>query len=248
MIDAGDKKNHFGLNPSWRDISSQVNHSDRANLPVLTAANRIRDEKLAIKEKLSETKEDLIETKARLDHDELTGARSRAFYNEYKEKNFNAEADHLKIAVIVIDLNEFKIVNDTRGHEVGDEILKMTTAFFKSFFRQGDQVVQLLDEIDDVHEVIRPGGDEFLIICRNTKDNPNFKDELNKKMLQLQQRTDRPINFSYGIALFDKNLDKNLDQTQSRADETMYKNKESNVNKFKRFFRKIYKLFLGNHR
>jgi len=91
--------------------------------------------------------------------------------------------------------------------------------------------------------VTRFGGDEFTIIFYNSENDPNFKENLplkikkriNKNLLikEAQRKPeDISLSFAFGIAVFDKSIDLDLDATLKRADDLMYENKrEMKLNK-----------------
>lgn len=84
--------------------------------------------------------------------DELTGLYNRRFMVEALERELlRARRARRTITLILLDLDQFKAINDTRGHEAGDEILKAVGQLFHTFLRAGDIVC-------------RYGGDEFLFV------------------------------------------------------------------------------------
>ncbi len=91
-------------------------------------------------------------------HDELTGLKNRAtIFEEIKNSINGLQQLGGKIAILFLDLNLFKKINDTLGHDVGDLILKETATRLNHSVRSSDTV-------------FRMGGDEFLVIVRNIKD------------------------------------------------------------------------------
>lgn len=80
--------------------------------------------------------------------DHLTGLKNRHFLEEYLKNNKN------RIGVIFCDLNKFKSINDTYGHRVGDEVLKIVARRLKNVLKSTD-------------EVIRYGGDEFVVLTQS---------------------------------------------------------------------------------
>jgi diguanylate cyclase (GGDEF)-like protein len=85
-------------------------------------------------------------------HDDLTGLPNRRLY----EDRFNfalsrARRNNSRFGVLIVDLNRFKKINDTLGHHVGDQLLKMVGARFRGALRQTDTVA-------------RTGGDEFTVV------------------------------------------------------------------------------------
>lgn len=141
--------------------------------------------------------------------DPLTNCYNRRFFEQYKS-SFDPERDEI-IGIIYTDINGFKAINDEAGHEVGDSILKIYVKSLKANSRKGDFV-------------IRMGGDEFVILSTNKEKNADFEQELSDRIKnRVLSRT--AISFSYGCAVFDPAIDKDLDDTLRRADENMYKQK-----------------------
>ena len=127
-------------------------------------------------------------------------------------------------AVMFIDLDSFKAVNDTLGHEAGDYVLKQVAQRLLSCVRETDTVA-------------RVGGDEFLIIASEINAPENVA-QIAEKVIQL---VSQPIIFndqqavvgtSIGIALFPDHGE-DMDQLIKQADEAMYKVKNSGKNNFR---------------
>ncbi|GIF67672.1 hypothetical protein Ais01nite_57070 [Asanoa ishikariensis] len=83
-------------------------------------------------------------------HDHLTGLANRAFFDHHAQRLGNSDAGRGR-AVLLLDLNDFKMVNDTFGHHAGDDLLKLTATRLKRSVRPGDTVARL-------------GGDEFSVL------------------------------------------------------------------------------------
>jgi diguanylate cyclase (GGDEF)-like protein/PAS domain S-box-containing protein len=85
-------------------------------------------------------------------YDVLTGLPNRALFNDrLKQELAKARRDHQLLAIMFIDLDRFKVINDTFGHNTGDMFLKAVSERLKGIVREGDTVS-------------RPGGDEFLLL------------------------------------------------------------------------------------
>ena len=88
-------------------------------------------------------------------HDELTGLPTAGFSTTASALPWNARADGSQAALLVVDLDQFKQVNDTLGHHAGDQLLQLVGSIFTSRVRHPDTVA-------------RTGGDEFSIILEDT--------------------------------------------------------------------------------
>jgi diguanylate cyclase (GGDEF)-like protein/PAS domain S-box-containing protein len=89
-------------------------------------------------------------------HDSLTNLPNRAAFRMHLEHALQGETDR-RIAVLFLDLDDFKAVNDTLGHDTGDQLLTAAGARIASTLRPGDTVARL-------------GGDEFAVLLRNMED------------------------------------------------------------------------------
>ncbi|MHB8498037.1 MAG: sensor domain-containing protein [Acidimicrobiales bacterium] len=91
-------------------------------------------------------------------HDSLTGLGNRSLFNDELERELLVAAQKKSnLAVLFIDLDRFKLVNDSFGHACGDEVLLALAQRFKSAVRAGDLVSRF-------------SGDEFVVLCRNVHD------------------------------------------------------------------------------
>jgi diguanylate cyclase (GGDEF)-like protein len=154
----------------------------------------------------------------RATHDPLTGLANRALFNERLERS------PLPLALLALDLDRFKHVNDTMGHEAGDDLLK--------------QVANRLTAIvGDAGIVARLGGDEFMVLVPGAKDSAILTELAGRIVTAIAEpfrlgRETANIGVSVGIAtaLTDERQD-----LVSRADFALYDAKESGRNTFRVF-------------
>jgi diguanylate cyclase (GGDEF)-like protein len=151
--------------------------------------------------------------------DELTGILNRRGFNMSAEKSLNiCKRGALPVALVFLDLNEFKPINDKFGHAEGDKALQ--------------QFASVLDEVGrDSDIVARMGGDEFVILLVDA--DKKAVDQVMKRFSQQiescneQQALGYDITFSYGIVLFDPAKHMTINDLLSEGDALMYKRKKS---------------------
>lgn len=151
--------------------------------------------------------------------DILTKVGNRLNINEVLEDMYkNSQRYKTQSGVILLDIDDFKQVNDRYGHIFGDEILKKFAQLLIKNIRQTDKLG-------------RWGGEEFLIVCPNTnienlkKIAENLRQSIESDML-LQEKS---ITASFGLSVFDGLKD--IDQVVAQADENLYKAKNSGKNR-----------------
>lgn len=154
--------------------------------------------------------------------DQLTGALNRRGMEETLEREFKQSGRaQTMLSVALLDLDNFKQVNDNLGHQVGDEVLIHLTQVIKEALRPSDSVA-------------RYGGEEFLIILPNTdmeeamETIERLQRELTKKFF-LHNNERKLITFSAGVALRMDEEDKT--DLIGRADKAMYHAKKTGKNR-----------------
>ena len=154
----------------------------------------------------------------RATHDPLTGLANRALFNEKLERS------PLPLTLLALDLDRFKAVNDTLGHEAGDELLRQVATRLKTLVRDTDLIARL-------------GGDEFMVLISGRIEDGRAQQLAGQIVtalavpFQLGQDT-ASIGVSVGIATAVTDERKEL---VSRADFALYDAKESGRNTFKVF-------------
>ncbi len=172
-----------------------------------------------------------IEAEARLQHlathDALTGLPNRLLLTERLHQAIaNAKRLGERVAVLFIDLDGFKNVNDTLGHRIGDELLREAGHRLQGALRESDFLARL-------------GGDEFMIVIELTgggEDAGTVADKL-LELLRLPTRIERHdlrVSASIGISLFPDDAD-GPEALLKNADVAMYRAKELGKNTYQFF-------------
>lgn len=167
--------------------------------------------------------------------DVLTGAYNRRFFNEYyeieKTRALNQigykkeEKNKVNLGIAILDIDNFKIINDTYSHIVGDNVLKQ--------FVQKVKTITLSSDI-----VCRYGGEEFVIIFTNTSREGAIRtaEKIRKEVAKHQflfneEIKDLHVTVSIGFATFDDDCGKEKNNILMIADERLYKAKKTGKNK-----------------
>jgi diguanylate cyclase (GGDEF)-like protein len=158
------------------------------------------------------------QAESRADRDPLTGVyHHRYLKTRLEEELRRSRSNGEPVAVVMMDLDNFKNVNDTYGHLVGDDALKMVTSVVQSAVRSSDVVG-------------RYGGDEFMVILPETtrEKTENIIDrvtaELEERDLRLADGAAIPVKCSIGYALFPTDAESPADLI-AKADAALYQSK-----------------------
>lgn len=159
--------------------------------------------------------------------DPMTGLNNRRFLEEYVETLVgNVQRKKTNLAILMLDLDYFKMVNDTYGHDAGDAVLKALSKVLKQSVRASDMV-------------IRYGGEEFLIILQET--NRDNADLVAEKIRAAVEKLKTPVagmviekTISIGLSDFPTDSD-TFWQAVKYADVALYRAKETGRNRVVRF-------------
>lgn len=172
----------------------------------------------------------IIETQKELDHlakhDSLTGIANRMeLYTQMEYVIAVAKREHSKFAVLFLDLDHFKNINDTLGHNIGDKLLQEVVKRVQPNIREEDLFARL-------------GGDEFVIVLINV-DEDHLGNVLNKIMALLRDEFKintykLKISSSVGVALYPEDGE-DITTLMKNADIAMYKAKEVGRDNFNFF-------------
>lgn len=228
--------------PSEQRLLRQLAASESARHALAKHADELADEleAAAVREKnlrrsISSLTKYVAELEASATTDTLTGLKNRrgfveaahAAHDQAKRKAFASE--HSGVSLLYIDLDDFKPVNDTHGHENGDAMLQRAAKLLVDSCRPGDTVARL-------------GGDEFVILlpdtdrkqaeafCKRLRE--KVREELSVAVKKKQVRCSASIGFASATVRATKNalsFDVWLKRLIGRADRSMYKKKNKKI-------------------
>src|SRR5882757_8352463 len=211
-------------NGSFIDIEVRCNALDEDGSDVLAYVTH----DVSLRRK---AEQQLIENQHRLDrmahHDQLTGLPNRHYLSAFLPEAIAAAiAAGTTLGVVFLDLDRFKHINDTRGHETGDRLLQEVATRLRAVVRDSDVV-------------IRMGGDEFVVVFCNVKS----YDEVTLGAGRIIETLNRPIIIdehplqttgSVGVSLFPRD-GSNMVELLKHSDTAMYQAKDRGRNNVQMF-------------
>ena len=160
-------------------------------------------------------------------HDALTGLPNRRLvYDRFLQATAYADRAGAKVALLFLDLDNFKTINDSLGHLIGDALLKEVAA-------------RLAECVRDTDTISRQGGDEFLIVLPDLAD----ADATAPVLVKIRERLQDPVDAegqelttsaSIGVAIYPDDGE-DFDTLLKKADTAMYRAKDAGRNTY-RFF------------
>jgi diguanylate cyclase (GGDEF)-like protein len=164
-----------------------------------------------------------VQLEHQANYDALTGLPNRNLLHDRLRRSVYAQRMPRTVAVVFIDLDHFKFVNDSLGHSIGDELLKAMAERLRLMLRDGDTVARL-------------GGDEFVLILNDQSS----EEVIYRAMQRITAELAQPIEIdgkelvvtcSAGISLYPQD-GPDVDTLLKNADAAMYRAKEHGRNNF----------------
>ncbi|MBI5587559.1 MAG: EAL domain-containing protein [Deltaproteobacteria bacterium] len=200
---------------------------------------------LVVIDDVTRLKEDELTIFTMAYYDALTGLPNRLLLRDRADQAFaRAARNGRHVAVLFLDLDHFKFVNDTLGHEAGDELLKIIANKLRQSLRLSDIVARPLEKGKHEHPVIestvaRLGGDEFIVLLPDLSKDDNVVNITNRILACF----DAPftikghelfVTTSIGVSIFPGDGD-SVEDLFKKADMAMYLAKEEGRNNSKMY-------------
>ena len=152
--------------------------------------------------------------------DQLTSLHNRHYLFEAAPQRISeASRHHFPVALLIVDLDKFKHINDTYGHATGDEVLRETGKLLKKLCRKEDIVARF-------------GGEEFVLLLSHCNgEQATNKAESIRQELEALTPANLAVTGSFGIATLENDLKLNFNQLFSLADAAVYRAKEGGRNR-----------------
>ncbi|MEA2019506.1 MAG: sensor domain-containing diguanylate cyclase [Campylobacterota bacterium] len=169
---------------------------------------------------LEETQKKLIE---QINRDPMTNLYNRRYFNEIIDKIFPIlQRGETMMSLVMVDIDDFKQINDTHGHAVRDVVINSLADIFRNILRNSDIS-------------IRFGGEEFLLLLTNTnlenslKISEKLRKNVEKLSIKVTNTEDIKFTISLGVSEVNKN-DNNIDEVLIRSDKALYEAKSEGKN------------------
>jgi diguanylate cyclase (GGDEF)-like protein/PAS domain S-box-containing protein len=200
-----------------------VYHVLQSITPLLNQQGKV-SKFLCMQQDMTEKKELEREIEYLAYHDVLTGLPNRAlFHDRMRQMVSQAKRDRTNFALCFVDLDGFKLINDTHGHAAGDQLLKQVSSRLRACVREVDTVARL-------------GGDEFVILLRDAKDEMSLSNVAQKIIERLAHVFELgavavKVSASIGISRYPNDA-ASAEQLMRCADDAMYRAKHEGKNRF----------------
>lgn len=198
------------------DLTANANSLCQLNDALHVQMSSAQSEIVSLKKQLQESKQEA-------NTDALTGLNNRRVFESIYDR-FVEQSDELEVSLIMMDIDKFKVFNDTHGHVMGDQVLKFVGKLLKA-------------ECKDPIVPVRFGGEEFALLCLGTKEQKakEVAERLRMKLSNIALSNKRtgeklpPVTASFGVAF--TNGVELLSKLIERADKALYQAKENGRNR-----------------
>jgi len=217
-------------------IEIKLNIQNKEKFFLLTLSKVSNNEVLIVVDDITEFKESQEKLRYLALHDPLTGLPNRKYlFEQLSQLIIQASRHNRKLAIIFLDIDNFKYINDNYGHEVGDKVLLAIAETIRYHLRPGDIIGRI-------------GGDEFVIILDDIaklEDINIIANKLNKAIENIPNYIKSKleidilkVTFSMGISIFPDDSN-DINELIKFADIALYKAKELGKNTFSFYSREI---------
>jgi diguanylate cyclase (GGDEF)-like protein len=148
--------------------------------------------------------------------DQLTQGNNRMAFERDMEKLFKNPEKLDSLRLVILDMNDLKLINDTYGHVTGDEAIKKAYKIIEKCF-------------EDYGKSYRIGGDEFAVLIEDSSELTfdTLLDNLYKRSCEHNRLASYPFSIAYGYVIYDPKADQTAEKMMHRADSNMYYEKNS---------------------
>ncbi len=212
------------LSDSFNIVRDKMREAQEKNEELNEALVKLHNEQMYKKkfvQKLYQEKSERVKITNEAQHDGLTGLYNRRTFDDFVNEFVVRRPGNKEGTLFLIDMDNFKTVNDSLGHLMGDEALKTLAGALRVVFPGG--------------YLGRYGGDEFVVFmvnCVNRKDIERYAGELCRKMCKNLDKDDKTVQISVSIGASSTIGIKECSELYTKADKALYHSKENGRNQY----------------
>lgn len=209
---------------SFNIVRDKMREAQEKNEELNDALVKLHNEQMYKKkfvQKLYKEKTERVKITNEAQHDGLTGVYNRRTFDEFVNEFMVRRPGNKEGTLFMVDMDNFKTVNDTLGHMMGDEALKTLAGALRIVFPNG--------------YIGRYGGDEFVVFmidCTSSKDIELYAGELCRKMYKTIENDGNSVQLSVSIGAANTVGIRETSQVFSNADKALYHSKENGRNQY----------------
>ncbi len=177
-----------------------------------------------VRKNLDQVKKQLVEADRTMRLDHLTQAYNRRSFDEQMKQQFNLHTlEEAPVTLVSMDIDFFKKINDTYGHDIGDFVLKECVRILQGVFAQ------------ETDFVARIGGEEFAIVLADHALPQAIKraeEAMTKIRKEVFVKDNMELRFTVSMGIAQLNTGETVDQWMKRADSALYESKNSGRNRY----------------
>lgn len=212
------------LSDSFNIVRDKMREAQEKNEELNDALVKLHNEQMYKKkfvQKLYQEKSERVKITNEAQHDGLTGLYNRRTFDDFVNEFVVRRPGNKEGTLFLVDMDNFKTVNDSLGHLMGDEALKTLAGALRVVFPGG--------------YLGRYGGDEFVVFmvdCVTTKDIERYAGELCRKMCKTIDKDDKSVQISVSIGAANTIDIKECSELYTKADKALYHSKENGRNQY----------------
>ena len=222
------RKDEVGiLANSFKEMSSKLEMS----------YSELKELNESLEEKIKLRTQDLEASQKELKHlasiDPMTKLYNRRYFSEISEEMFDEnKRKHTNVSLILLDIDNFKSINDIYGHHIGDDVIISIANI-------------LMDNTRSEDIVCRYGGEEYIILLPNTdlessmKIAEKIRELVEEMVIKLPQEKRLRVTISIGVSMANMIVDNDIEIAINKADNAMYEAKRSGKNKVVAYKEKV---------
>jgi diguanylate cyclase (GGDEF)-like protein/PAS domain S-box-containing protein len=218
---------HYWSGEIWNRRKDGSVYPEWMSIAAITDDQGIAKEYVAVFSDITKHKENEEQILYQANYDALTGLPNRSLFSDRLDQAIvSALRERWRLAILFVDLDQFKMVNDTFGHVVGDELLQLVAERISHSVRDSDTIARF-------------GGDEFVLLLQDVSEMDavaNIATKIINRITQVYTLYEREIfiGASVGITIFPDDA-MNADSLLRNADMAMYQAKERGRNNYQFF-------------